>query len=103
MNHEPLTPQLVSLVGFAASSYADQYLILLGEDDQRYTRLRSAGLRLHQQADLYAAAPRLHEVLASLIELFRDHDATELHHARRVVHRAGIKTVPEDGYQLSLL
>lgn len=103
MNPEPLTPQLVSLVGFAATAYADEYLVRLGEDDHRYTRLRDAGLRVHQRADLYAAAPRLHEVLASLIELFRDHDATELHQARHVVHRAATKTVPEDGYQLNLL
>lgn len=103
MNHEPLTPQLVALVGFAASSYADQYLILLGEDNQRYTRLRSAGLRLHQQADLYAAAPHLHEALASLIELFGDHDGREFHTARHAVHRAACKTVPADGYQLNLL
>lgn len=103
MNHEPLTPQLVAMVGFAASSYADQYQILLGEDDQRYTRIRNAGHAMHQQADLYAAAPHLHEALASLIELFGDHDGRELHHARHAMHRAGIKTVPEDGYQLNLL
>jgi hypothetical protein len=103
MNHEPLTPQLVSLVGFAATAYADEYLVRLGENDRRYLRLRDAGLRVHQEADLLAAAPRLHEALASLLELFRDHEASELHTARHVVHRATVKTVPQDGYQLNLL
>jgi hypothetical protein len=103
MNHEPLTPQLVAQVGFAASSYADQYMILLGEDDRRYQKLRDAGLRLHSHADLYAAAPHLHEALSALVGLFDGHDGREFHSARHAVHRAKSKTVPCDGYQLQLL
>jgi hypothetical protein len=103
MNHEPLTPQLVAQVGFAASAYADQYMILLGEDDRRYRKLRDAGLRLHTHADLYAAAPHLQDALSSLVALFGDHDGREFHSARHAVHRAKCKTVPCDGYQLQLL
>ena len=102
MNHEPLTPQLVAQVGFAASSYADQY-ILLGQSNRRYHTIREAGLRLHAQADLYAAAPQLQDALSSLVALFGDHEGREFHTARHVVHRATFRSVPCDGYQLQLL
>jgi hypothetical protein len=98
-----LTPQDLSLVGFAAGHWADWQLATTNGNRKRLRQVGRAGMLVHRQADLYAAAPELHQVLASLIEVLHDHDTREVHHARRAVHRAACKTVPCDGYQLQLL
>lgn len=68
-----ITPQTLSLIGFAASEWAGER-INGSRHRSRYRQLIAAGLELHTNADLYAAAPRLEAALRQVIN-----------HARRAV------------------
>lgn len=68
-----ITPQTLSLIGFAASEWAGER-INGSRHRRQYRQLIAAGLQLHSNADLYAAAPRLEAALRQV-----------LHHARRAV------------------
>ena len=68
-----LSPRTLSLVGFAASEWAGERLNG-SRHRKQYRQLVAAGLQLHTNADLYAAAPKLEAALRRVIS-----------HARRVV------------------
>lgn len=61
-----ISPRTLSLVGFAASEWAGERLN--GSRHRRqYRQLIAAGLELHTNAGLYAAAPRLDAALRQVI------------------------------------
>ena len=68
-----LNPRTLSLVGFAASEWAGER-INGSRHRRQYRQLIAAGLELHSNADLYAAAPKLEAALRRVID-----------HARRAV------------------
>ena len=62
-----LSPQLLSLVGFAASEWASER-VNGSRHKAQYRRLIAAGLELHTNADRYAAAPRMEIALKRAID-----------------------------------
>jgi len=60
-----ISARTLSLVGFAASQWASERLN--GSKHRRqYQQLIAAGLVLHEQPELYAAAPRMRRALATI-------------------------------------
>lgn len=68
-----ISPRTLSLIGFAASEWAGER-INGSRHRRQYRQLIAAGLQLHTNADLYAAAPKLKAALRQV-----------LRHARRAV------------------
>lgn len=62
-----LSPQLLSLVGFAASQWAEER-VNGSRHKRQYRRLVAAGLELHTNADRYSAAPRMEAALKRVID-----------------------------------
>lgn len=62
-----LSPELLSLVGFAASQWAEER-VNGSRHRRRYRQLIAAGLELHQNAHQYAAAPRMEAALKRVID-----------------------------------
>lgn len=65
-----ITARTLSLVGFAASEWAGERL-QSSSHPRRYRELVAAGLELHTNASLYAAAPRLEQALHQVIDQAR--------------------------------
>lgn len=62
-----LSPQLLSLVGFAAAEWAGER-VNGSRHKRQYRRLVAAGLEFHTNADRYAAAPRMEAALKRVID-----------------------------------
>ncbi len=58
-------PQLLSIVGFAASEWARQH-INGSTHRAHYRRVIAAALTIHEQCELYAAAPRMQRSLNAI-------------------------------------
>lgn len=61
-----ITPRTLSLIGFAASEWEGER-INGSRHRRQYRQLIAAGLQLHTNANLYAAAPRLDAALRQVI------------------------------------
>lgn len=62
-----LTPQMLSLVGFAASEWAGER-VNGSRHRAQYRRLIAAGLELHTNATRYSAAPKIEVALREVID-----------------------------------
>ena len=62
---KPLNARTISLIGFAASQWASER-IQASRHKRRYKQLMVAGLALHESGELYAAAPKMRQALATI-------------------------------------
>lgn len=62
---KPIDARTIALIGFAASQWASER-INGSRHRRRYRQLITASLALHEQGELYAAAPKMRQALATI-------------------------------------